>query len=134
MQLIIDLFDCSHAKLDDVEAIGALLVQAPDGLGIVPAQDQAAHVWTVRGGPADGVGGVLQLNDGVLEIFTNVMFGLAWVSLFRTGDFGHDAAAAWFVQQLGAETADLQVVQRGPQIRAPRPGPTVPWMRTGKPA
>lgn len=130
MQLIIDLYECRPGMLDDPEALTSLLVKAPDGLGVVVANDTATAVWETG---AEGLGGLLQLTDGALEIFTRVSIGVAWVSLFRLQDFDHVDASTWFVAQLQADKADLQVVQRGPMIRTPRPGPTAPWLRTGKP-
>lgn len=133
MQLLIDLFDCNPAKLDDPKAVESLLVKAPDALNLLRAQDSSIHTWRSVSGGQDGEAGLLQLVDGTLEIFTGVMFAQAWVSLFRLVDFDRDAVTAWFVAELEADEADLQVVQRGPRIRSPRPGPAAPWLRTGRP-
>jgi S-adenosylmethionine decarboxylase len=114
--LLLELFDCDSDAINNLEAVKGSLVEAAKR-----AQATIVDVVFHEFNPF-GISGVVVIAESHLSIHTWPEYRYAAVDIFSCGDtLRPEVAAAYLVEQFGAERTSVVEMQRGMFLNAATP-------------
>lgn len=106
--LLVELYDCPHALLDDPLRVEAAAIEAARQAGVTIVQS-VFHQFSPQ-----GVSGVLVIAESHISVHTWPEKGYAAVDLFTCGKHASlEIAAASFITALGAQSHESKLIHRG---------------------
>lgn len=121
-QLLVELYHCDHAILNDVDLIEAHMLQAAEVAGATIVEKTFHHF------SPHGVSGVVVIAESHLAIHTWPEYGYAAVDLFTCGDtIMPDPCFEYLKEALKAESYSVTEMKRGilSNVKSPKHKPVM---------
>ncbi|MBI6547095.1 MAG: adenosylmethionine decarboxylase [Cyanobacteria bacterium NC_groundwater_1444_Ag_S-0.65um_54_12] len=111
--LMVDAYDCSRAKLEDLGLVASILDEFPTAIDMTKIMPP--YVFRYSGEvPEDwGVSGIVLIAESHISIHTFPDKGFFSLDIFSCRPFDVDYATHYMVQEFEARKFDRQVVSRG---------------------
>ena len=106
-QLILELYGCSIDLLCQPDSIEKIMNQAAEIMGATIVTSTFYHFSPL------GVSGVVVIMESHLTIHTWPEYGYAAIDIFTCGDIRMDDGMAFLKKELGAETLEMKLLERG---------------------